>query len=238
MLSRSDNAVLSAILDPEAGLDVDQHACSLASSDYDTAYYDTKTLAQARQREHTILKSLNTSSPSEAAIREAIASLNVLLHDLPQYASGYSNRAQARRLLFRNLDALAHHPDDTRLILNDLAQAIALASPRNAIQPIASDASSTLSSAHTHRGYLLYKASRTKSSGRVFVAEVSDFAKLGSEQLLEMASRDFALGGRYGNKAAKQMAVHTNPYAKLCGSIVKEALRKEVEVYSGSMANS
>ena len=44
----------------------------------------------------------------------------------------------------------------------------------------------------------------------------------------EMASRDFGFGGRYGNDTARQMAVKTNPYAKLCGSIVREAMTKEV----------
>jgi hypothetical protein len=49
------------------------------------------------------------------------------------------------------------------------------------------------------------------------------------DRLEEMASHDFFLGGRYGNKAAQQLAVQTNPYAKMCGAIVKEAMRKEVE---------
>lgn len=41
------------------------------------------------------------------------------------------------------------------------------------------------------------------------------------------ASRDFALGGRYGNEIAKGLAVATNPTAKLCGQIVREAMKKE-----------
>jgi hypothetical protein len=52
---------------------------------------------------------------------------------------------------------------------------------------------------------------------------------LGADQLEEMASRDFFFGGRYGNKVAQQLSVQTNPYAKMCGAIVKEAMRKEVE---------
>lgn len=39
---------------------------------------------------------------------------------------------------------------------------------------------------------------------------------------------DFQQGGRYGNEIARQMAVKTNPYAKMCGAIVKEAMRKEM----------
>ena len=45
--------------------------------------------------------------------------------------------------------------------------------------------------------------------------------------LEEMASRDFVMGGRYGNEIARGLAVATNPTAKLCGSIVREAMRKE-----------
>ena len=228
ILSRNDSAVLGAILDPESGLDTTHQADSPAPSSYDNTYYDSKTLSQTRQREYAILKSLDTLSPSDPDIRQAIASLDTLLDDFPQYASGYSNRAQARRLLFPNLEALLHHPHDVRTILNDLAEAIALASPTNALRPISMDCSSILSAAYTHRAYIFYKASQMKSSGQT-VSEDSDFANFHPDQLLEMASRDFALGGKYGNKAAKQMAVHTNPYAKLCGSIVKEALRKEVE---------
>lgn len=35
------------------------------------------------------------------------------------------------------------------------------------------------------------------------------------------------MGGRYGNEVAKALAVASNPTAKLCGAIVKEAMRKE-----------
>jgi hypothetical protein len=46
----------------------------------------------------------------------------------------------------------------------------------------------------------------------------------------ENASRDFMMGGRYGNEIAKALAVSANPTAKLCGEMVREAMRKE---YSG-----
>jgi hypothetical protein len=35
------------------------------------------------------------------------------------------------------------------------------------------------------------------------------------------------LGGRYGNEIARALAVSANPTAKLCGEMVREALRKE-----------
>ena len=50
-------------------------------------------------------------------------------------------------------------------------------------------------------------------------------------QFEELASRDFSVAGRYGNKTAQQLAIKTNPYAKMCGQIVKEALRQEITDY-------
>lgn len=35
------------------------------------------------------------------------------------------------------------------------------------------------------------------------------------------------MGGRYGNEIAKALAVRANPTAKLCGEMVREAMRKE-----------
>ena len=43
----------------------------------------------------------------------------------------------------------------------------------------------------------------------------------------DAASREFALGGRYGNEIAKGLAVSTNPTAKLCGQMVREAMKNE-----------
>ena len=43
----------------------------------------------------------------------------------------------------------------------------------------------------------------------------------------ENASRDFMVGGRYGNEVAKALAVAANPTAKLCGEMVREAMKKE-----------
>lgn len=57
---------------------------------------------------------------------------------------------------------------------------------------------------------------------------------LSSEQLEDMASKDFFLGGRYGNKIARELSVKTNPYAKMCGAIVQEAMRMEREEYAKS----
>lgn len=42
------------------------------------------------------------------------------------------------------------------------------------------------------------------------------------------AGRAFGEGARYGGEVAKRMAVKMNPVAKLCGAIVREAMKKEM----------
>ncbi len=43
----------------------------------------------------------------------------------------------------------------------------------------------------------------------------------------EAASRDFQMGGRYGSEIGRVLGVAVNPTAKLCGAMVKEAMRRE-----------
>lgn len=40
--------------------------------------------------------------------------------------------------------------------------------------------------------------------------------------------RDLEAAGRYGDEGARDLAVRLNPYAKLCGDVVREAMRREM----------
>lgn len=42
------------------------------------------------------------------------------------------------------------------------------------------------------------------------------------------ARRDLEAAGRYGDEGARDWAVRLNPYAKLCGDVVREAMRGEI----------
>lgn len=42
------------------------------------------------------------------------------------------------------------------------------------------------------------------------------------------ARRDLEAAGRYGDDGARDLAVRLNPYAKLCGDVVREAMRGEI----------
>lgn len=226
-LSRNDSAVLGALFDPEASL---SSACQSLPSTGST--YDDLTMQQIRDVEQQALRPVHTDSPSPAALQQTIASLDRLVECYPKYAAAYNNRAQARRMTY-DIGELYDHHDTLNSVLADLAVAIRLASPKDGLDAVSSDGAKVLAAAFTHRAFLLYSASRLQSPSTT-LALVEGMSGMNGEKLEELASRDFAAGGSYGNKLARQMAVKTNPYAKLCGSIVKESMRREMESYNGS----
>lgn len=198
----------------------------------------------------------SNTPPSQETVKAAIAELDAIIAEYPSYPSAYVNRAQALRVLIECRKSSSESadndssnalfsPENTSLatrLFSDLGQAIALASPESSSSDSNSNTSRItvspaqariLADAHTHRGYLLLKASKRRTTqpeeegaagGPQQLAHITS-----KDQLEELASRDFFLGGRYGNRIAQQLAVQTNPYAKMCGAIVKEALRKEME---------
>ena len=56
----------------------------------------------------------------------------------------------------------------------------------------------------------------------------SEIWGLDREALEDWASEDFEMGARYGNEVARGMARAMNPYARLCGAVVGEVLRREM----------
>jgi len=225
-LSRNDSAILGALFDPEASLSSIYQISKPSES-----VYGHQTLQRIQTLERQALQSINTAHPSRADLQCSITLLDKLTETYPNYASAYNNRAQARRMLFDAND-LQNHPEALNLILTDLASAIHVASAKHDNDAVSSDDAKVLAAAYTHRAFLLYKVSRLESLSTV-LSRVEGMSGLNGEQLEEFASRDFAAGGRYGNKIAKQLAVKTNPYAKLCGNIVKEAMRRELAAYGG-----
>jgi hypothetical protein len=187
-----------------------------------------------------------------------IRNFDELIAQFPEYASLRNNRAQCLRRVYGDGVLVKSSPsaedkdqessppldpsasDDTLLsaglsILTDLSTAISLLTPRTPFAPISPPAARTLSQAHTQLGALYHLTAkrlatkdaslRIDQSRREAQWHVVDFE--------ENASREFMLGGRYGNEVAKALAVSANPTAKLCGEMVKEAMRKE---YGGGQA--
>ncbi|OKL56248.1 hypothetical protein UA08_08520 [Talaromyces atroroseus] len=193
-------------------------------------------------------------------LRQAIDDLSSLITERPDYPPLYANRAQALRILMQSSSTLSSstknsdkdiaifYPENINMatqLLSDLSKAIALASPPstgdNTSNTSVSPAQARLlSNTYTHRGYILLKAGKIRKEEEEGEGNEEKKPRGGPEQLLritsrdeleEMASQDFFQAGRYGNEVGKQLSVQTNPYAKMCGAIVKEALKKEIEEF-------
>ncbi|KAJ5959477.1 Tetratricopeptide-like helical [Penicillium vulpinum] len=248
-LTSNDSAVLQALFDaessPSSGIIVDSSLAPWPSS----LNLSETDLISLKQRETAIIRELQSNtSPSTETVQSALNDFDTLLTQHPKYPSAYTNRAQTLRLLvdlIYNKEAGTNQTTDTELadaalfapetsqlcsrIFSDLGQAINFATPASPADAVSAAQARLLADAHTHRGYLLLKAARVKKAGPGGEAGPERLRGLSADQLEEMASRDFFFGGRYGNKVAQQLSVQTNPYAKMCGAIVKEAMRKEIE---------
>ncbi|BDD62869.1 hypothetical protein MPDQ_004769 [Monascus purpureus] len=251
-LSTNDSAVLNALFDSESSTNVPIDPSLPAYPDSLDLSLTPESLESLQKREVDIIRRLQAATTTSVdTVKEAITALDTLIEERPTYPSAYVNRAQARRMLIPDSKLLQSKNmvdnEPASRILNDLAQAISLASPKIPSDRISKTQARVLADAHTHRGYLFLKAARVKREDQmvstsipIYESRSEEDAKktaavtrsildLSADQLEEMASRDFAQGGRYGNRVAGSLAVRTNPYAKMCGAIVKEAMRKEIE---------
>jgi len=229
-LSENDSAVLGALFDPEASLSNSVKIDPAIPSESGMAGF-----RKIQEQEHAALLPINVERPSLNDIDIAISKLNLIVESCPRYASAWNNRAQATRMKYE-IENLPDHPDALRSIANDLAQAIRLTTPASPAAAVPEVDAKVLASAHTHRAYLFLAASRSEKLAKAVMKSFEGLGQLDREQLEETASREFALGGRYGNEIARQLGVKTNPYAKLCGSIVREAMQKEIADHSRDTA--
>ncbi|KAK2761785.1 hypothetical protein FQN54_001613 [Arachnomyces sp. PD_36] len=242
-LSSKDSAVFTALFDaessPSSGIKIDSSLPYLPHvSESELPGLKELELAAIRPLQPAENEGENTT-PRRETIEKSIEDLSAIITDHPTYAPAYANRAQALRMLIDNNGGLFDHCNTTNatLLFSDLGQTISLATPNSPAAALSERQAQILADAHTHRGYLLYKAAKLVSTSSLEQLQggPEKLRDLDKDQLEEMASRDFSLGGRYGNKIAQQMAVQTNPYAKMCGAIVKEAMRKEQEEYTSSL---
>lgn len=114
-----------------------------------------------------------------------------------------------------------------RTTLSDLDRAIELLTPRKLYSKLSPQTARTLSMAHTQRAAIYHTTSKLFVSNPLSIDPERRESKWTELDFAENASRDFAMGGRYGNEIAKGLAVSTNPTAKLCGQMVREAMKKE-----------
>ena len=254
-LSKRDINVLEKIKDPESdpssALQIDP------SLPKDPNVKDQHVLDHISSRERDIILSIQaleqqgmraaSAGASQFDMVEgylkAVSELDRLVEEHPEYASARNNRAQAVRRLCGDsmlVQGAPQHPppllrdmDDAQRMeladtaLSDLDRAISLLTPAQPSSRFSPQVARTLAMAHTQRAAIYHMTSKLVESHPLSVRagrREASWAKLDFE---ENASRDFAMGGRYGNEIAKGLAVSTNPTAKLCGQMVRQAMKKE-----------
>ncbi|KAI4735411.1 hypothetical protein E4T50_14072 [Aureobasidium sp. EXF-12298] len=225
-LTTRDSFVLKSLFDPEASTASTKHASSQTSLPGMTeAQFSVR-----RSTELRIISQLQNDTPNAETVQRAVQDLSSLIEESPGYASAYINRAQASRLLIPTSGLFTFdHAQASGQLLKDLQKGIQLAEPTNSSQQLSTHQTTVLAAAYTHRGFLLLKIADIIRNGEQVHGVGNKLQSASAESVEEQASQDFAAGGQYGSKEAREMAVRTNPYAKMCGAIVKEAIKKEVE---------
>ncbi|CAF9929760.1 MAG: hypothetical protein GOMPHAMPRED_005477 [Gomphillus americanus] len=227
LLSTNDGAVLSQIFDPEsapsAGILVD------TTLHEDPYYTDPVRWNVLKQREKAIVLQVETAMKNKeplSCLRQIAADMRVLMDVFPLGACLLNDYAQIIRLQYGNDLLLNLHPEPLKEALQALDKAIDLLKPvsQGAVSPAQCR---TLAQAYTQRGALFHGLASSLSKDPSQKLCISALAHLTIVDLQEAASRDFFMGGRYGNEVGRALAVHTNPTAKLCGQMVQNAMRKE-----------
>ncbi|KHO01893.1 uncharacterized protein MAM_00894 [Metarhizium album ARSEF 1941] len=253
-LSTRDVNVLEKIKDPEfnpaAGVITDE---SLPRDPHVTDPADYGSLVQQERTIIAKIQALETESSSESqsqntnetaiqGYQQCLAELDTLISEFPNYASARNNRAQIIRRLYGDAMLLEtttglplpliEQPDATEKkeaavrALQDLETSISLLSPAASSTAISPQAARTLSMAYTQRAAIYLRTSKLLSDRMLDTDESRPEASWNRVQFEQAASHDLAYGGRYGNQIAKGLAVSVNPTAKLCGQIVREAMKR------------
>jgi tetratricopeptide (TPR) repeat protein len=149
--------------------------------------------------ENLVKTEAHAVSVAEETPETALALLDTLLKEYPLYASAYNNRAQLLRLR----PELSENSETQ--IMTDLDKAIELAAPQKEGDMVSEAQGRVLKNAYSQRGAIWVQ-----------------------RKLDEKAMRDFEQAARWGSEVAREYVVKNNPYAKMCGEMVKEVLRKEM----------
>lgn len=252
-LTQHDVNVLEKIKDPDfdpsTGVQLD------SSLGRDPHITDSELYEQLVRKEQNILASFQHLEIELAGLilgaegelvhqyKACIDQLSQIINEFPDYASAKNNRAQALRRLYGDsmlvtkaegssqgiaLEAAEHEVKEAAVTaLTDLGNAIRLLSPQTCFAALSPQQARTLSLAHTQRAAIYHETAKRLSKDSLNISESLKEKNWERLQFEEAASQDFTLGGRYGCNIAKSLAVSTNPTAKLCGQIVREAMKKE-----------
>ncbi|KAF2085708.1 hypothetical protein K490DRAFT_67307 [Saccharata proteae CBS 121410] len=244
VLSSKDAHVLSTLFDPESSSPISSTTATEKKSnttdfpsDPPSHTFITNPSPPETAENLALKQIIHSTSPTYTEITTAIASLDSLIKEFPSYARAYNNRAQARRLYLASDEEMFTEASTTirRQIFEDLKHAIALLTPRTGYDancPLPAHDARVLATAHSHRGYLMLKAASTLRrgvhGGVIEDEDIPEIHRQSPEKMEEWANWEFEKAGKLGDAGAREMAVRTNPYAKMCGAIVSKAMRQEI----------
>jgi len=226
-LSANDARVLNALFDPEtlpSSVAKSQDATAIDTSLPSHPSIPDSQISVLEAQQNEIVQRISTSS-SEKDIDAAIAELNGVLEACPNYGSAYVNHAMLLRMKLESQLTAAQHifshsTSDVEPLFTDLSRAIHVSLPASSpTAPVSTYQAKILRTAYSHRAYLYLKAAETGTA----------LQGLEKSELEELASKDFSGAARYGDEVAREMSVRTNPYAKMCGAIVRNALKEEMQ---------
>jgi hypothetical protein len=230
-LTANDKRILNALFDPETLPSSEVHSRDASTIDTSLPPHPTISASQLsllETQQHELVRTLNSTS-SLSEIEDGLRREAEIVHEWPDYPSAYLNSAMLHRMKLEaslsGSQTLFSGPEKAVAALFEyLALAIQNALPfsssshANAIPAALSPYQARiLRTAFSHRAYLYLKAAETETA----------WDGKSKTDLEELASKDFAAAARYGDEVAREMSVRTNPYAKMCGAIVKNALREE-----------
>ncbi|ORY17916.1 hypothetical protein BCR34DRAFT_473927 [Clohesyomyces aquaticus] len=248
-LSANDTKILAALFDPEtlpSSISQTKNKSLVDDSLPPHPKISSSELSALETQQNALIQKV-TSQPTSppSTIQGVMEEMDEIAEKWPEYPSVFLNRAMVRRLglesaltststptspstspnIFLSLSNAPSAP--VTPLFTDLSLAISLCTPSSPSSPVSTYASRILRQAYSHRAYLYLKAadsaaSPSASSGLGFRGKTKT-------ELEELASLDFGHAARYGDEVARDMSVRTNPYAKMCGGIVREALGREWE---------
>lgn len=224
-LSANDRRILNALFDPETL--PSSVAAAKEKSAIDASLPPHPTIAsgdlnELEARQNELVRKVATQE--QEAIDSVWGELDQIISQTPSYPSAYLNRAMVRRMKLENQSdpsktVFDAPEEEVSALYDDLAHAIKLSVPSAPATTASTYQARILRTAFSHRAYLYLKASETGVNWK----------GMSKTDLEEQASRDFSAAAKFGDEVAREMSVRTNPYAKMCGAIVRNALAKERE---------
>jgi hypothetical protein len=226
-LSANDRRILDALFDPDtlpSSVARSRDASMIDSSLPDHPTISSSQLSTLEDEQNQLVRKISPTS-STSDMDSAIQKESKTISEWPEYPSAHLNRAMLQRLKLESGLSKEHTIFSTSTrqveeIFRDLSRAIQTATPSSETSAsVSTYQARILRTAHSHRAFLYLKAAETDVR----------FRGKSKDELEELASADFAAAARYGDEVAREMSVRTNPYAKMCGAIVRHALMEEVK---------